>query len=170
MEYWWNACEEPHIFTNTGALPPTIMEEELQNTYESIWVYPRWPFSRNKNMDLWEQDLDFLFLNIWATIFEAGASRNVSRPAFLENPAKQLQDKHISGLNRSPDHFFGVTGINRRYMNVTCLIGVLGSNLIKCPHMCTVKSSTPRCKQKWCNSKMFKWQARLKIYAWHLHS
>lgn len=35
--------------------------------------------------------------------------------------------------------------------------------------MCTVKSSTPRCKQKWCNSKMFKWRARLKIYAWHLH-
>lgn len=36
-------------------------------------------------------------------------------------------------------------------------------------HMGTVESSTPRCKQNWCNSKMFKWRARLKIYAWHLH-
>lgn len=121
-----------------------------RGTPKHIWVYPRWPFSRNKNMDLWEQDLDFLFLNIWATIFEAGASRNVSRPAFLENPAKQLQDKHISALNRSPDRF----------------LDQIWSNAL---HMCTVKSSTPRCKQKWCNSKMFKWRARLKIYAWHLH-
>lgn len=101
-------------------------------------------------MDLWEQDLDFLFLNIWATIFEAGASRNVSRPAFLENPAKQLQDKHISGLNRSPDHFFGVTGINRRYMDVNSSyrMGVLGSNLIKCPSYvyCWVKYTKVQAK------------------------